>query len=50
MENDALLESTEAGGNGEGRTVFGFTGLGDSKTKAKVGEDFVNTYSKNSQK
>ena len=48
MENDALLESTEAGGNGEGngewRPVFGFTGLGDSKTKAKAGEDFVNTY------
>ena len=48
MENDALIESTEAGGNGEGngeeRPVFGFTRLGDSKTNAEVGENFVNTY------
>ena len=48
MENDALIESTEAGGNGDGngdeRPVYGFKRLGDSKTTAEVGENFVNTY------
>lgn len=48
MENDALMESTESGGNGERngeeRPVFGFTRLGDCETNAEVGENFVNTY------